>query len=128
MRIYNRDPEAPLFSHYADWLDIETTFRNQLVSFTRGLSPFNRLSEAPGSRAYWEDLRSTPAADLLSYLGLILTSAVPNSMAEERSMSTLTKLNSPDRASQNVSTLINMTAIRQHYKREEKSLTLVSTN
>ncbi|KDN49062.1 hypothetical protein RSAG8_02415, partial [Rhizoctonia solani AG-8 WAC10335] len=34
-------------------------------------------------------------------------------------MSTITKLNSPDRSSQKVSTLIDMATIRQHYKREE---------
>ncbi|KAG8790888.1 hypothetical protein FRC12_010766 [Ceratobasidium sp. 428] len=43
-------------------------------------------------------------------------------MAEERSMSTLTKLNSPDRASQKVLTLIDMATIRQYYKREENQL------
>jgi hypothetical protein len=47
-------------------------------------------------------------------------------MAEERSMSTLTKQNSPDRASQKVSTLIDMALIRQHYKREEKKGILLS--
>ncbi|KAH7338363.1 hypothetical protein B0J17DRAFT_421231 [Rhizoctonia solani] len=40
-------------------------------------------------------------------------------MSEERTMSTITKLNSPDRSSQKVSTLIDMATIRQYYKREE---------
>ncbi|KAG8774334.1 hypothetical protein FRC12_002043 [Ceratobasidium sp. 428] len=43
-------------------------------------------------------------------------------MAEERSMLTLTKLNSPDRASQKVSTLIDMATICQYDKREEDQL------
>ncbi|CAE6455390.1 unnamed protein product [Rhizoctonia solani] len=34
-------------------------------------------------------------------------------------MSTITKLNSPDRAAQKVGTLIDMVTIRQYYKREE---------
>ncbi|KDN45112.1 hypothetical protein RSAG8_05027, partial [Rhizoctonia solani AG-8 WAC10335] len=34
-------------------------------------------------------------------------------------MSTITKLNSPDRSSQKVSTLIDMATTRQHYKQEE---------
>ncbi|KDN33334.1 hypothetical protein RSAG8_13576, partial [Rhizoctonia solani AG-8 WAC10335] len=34
-------------------------------------------------------------------------------------MSTITKLNSPDRAAQKVGTLIDMETIRQYYKREE---------
>ncbi|KAF8593070.1 hypothetical protein BDV93DRAFT_516850, partial [Ceratobasidium sp. AG-I] len=41
-------------------------------------------------------------------------------------MSTITKLNSPDQASQKVSTLIDMVTIRQHYKREEKAITKAS--
>lgn len=118
-QVYNKNPEAALFASYTDWSDIETTFRSQLMSFTRGLSPFHQVSQASSSRSYWEELCSLPAANLLANLGVILTSIVPNSMAEERSMSTITKLNSLDRASQKVSTLINMTMIRQHYKREE---------
>ncbi|KAG9125167.1 hypothetical protein FRC07_008716 [Ceratobasidium sp. 392] len=42
-------------------------------------------------------------------------------MSEERTMSTVTKLSSPDRGSQHVSTLIDMATIRQHYRREEIS-------
>ncbi|KAF8759953.1 hypothetical protein RHS01_01414 [Rhizoctonia solani] len=68
---------------------------------------------------YWENLLSVPSADLLAMVGIVLASIVPNSMTEERTMSTITKLNSPDRASQKVSTLIDMVTIRQHYRREE---------
>ncbi|KAG9125437.1 hypothetical protein FRC07_007597 [Ceratobasidium sp. 392] len=42
-------------------------------------------------------------------------------MAEERTMSVITKLNSPDRASQKVSTLFDMALIRQYYKRKENT-------
>ncbi|KAG9088643.1 hypothetical protein FRC07_012497 [Ceratobasidium sp. 392] len=42
-------------------------------------------------------------------------------MAEERTMSAITKMNSPDRASQKVSTLFDMALIRQYYKREENT-------
>ncbi|CAE6497968.1 unnamed protein product, partial [Rhizoctonia solani] len=50
---------------------------------------------------------------------LLLASIVANSMAEERTISTITKLNSPDRSCQKVATLIDMATIRQHYKRDE---------
>jgi hypothetical protein len=125
-RIYNKDPDTPLFSRYENWTEIETAFRNQLVLFTRGLSPFHREPRPSTERSYWESLCSVPTAELLAHLGVVLTSIVPNSMSEERSMSTITKLNSPDRASQKVSTLIDMVTIRQHYKREEKRRSLVS--
>ncbi|KAG9087421.1 hypothetical protein FRC07_012828, partial [Ceratobasidium sp. 392] len=42
-------------------------------------------------------------------------------MAEERTMSVITKLNSPDRALQKVSTLFDMALIRQYYKREQNT-------
>lgn len=117
--IYNKDPDAPLFTRYASWPQIETAFRNQLVLFTRGLPPFHRKPKPSTEHTYWEALCTMPTAELLAHLGVVLSSIVPNSMAEERSTSTLTKLNSPDRASQKVSTLIDMAAIRQHYKRKE---------
>ncbi|KAG9076711.1 hypothetical protein FS749_011476 [Ceratobasidium sp. UAMH 11750] len=74
----------------------------------------------PTEHTYWDSLCSIPTVDLLAHLGLVLGSIVPNSMAKECSMLMITKLNSPDRASQKVSTLIDMTTIRQHYKRKEK--------
>jgi hypothetical protein len=40
-QIYNKDPDTALFACYASWTQIETAFRNQLVLYTRGLSPFH---------------------------------------------------------------------------------------
>lgn len=125
-RIYNKDPDAPLFSRYANWTQIETAFRNQLMLFTRGLGPFHRVPKLLAEHSYWKSLRTIPTAELLAHLGMVLRSIVPNSMAEERSMSTITKLNTPDRASQKVSTLVDMVAIRQYYKRKENQDSQVS--
>ncbi|KAG8710566.1 hypothetical protein FRC08_016996 [Ceratobasidium sp. 394] len=125
-RVYNKDPDAPLFARYSSWSQIEIAFRNQLVLFTRGLSPFHQVPKPSAERAYWESMCTVPTAELLAHLGVILTSIVPNSMAEQRSMSTITKLNSPDHASQKVSTLIDMVTIPQHYKREENRNSLSS--
>ena len=126
--IYNKDPDAPLFTRYTNWRQIETAFRNQLVLFTRGLSPFHRIPKPSAEHSYWESLCTIPTAELLAHLGVVLASIVPNSMAEERSMSTITKLNSPDRASQKVSTLIDMVAIRQYYKRKENQDSMVRSS
>ncbi|CAE6423375.1 unnamed protein product [Rhizoctonia solani] len=119
-RLYNKDPNSVPFSHYSSWSDVQAAFRRQLLLFTRGLSPFDqRYTSTQTACEYWEELLSVPSADLLAVVGLLLASIVPNSMAEERTMSAITKLNSPDRARQKVSTIINMVAIRQHYRREE---------
>jgi hypothetical protein len=126
-RLYNRDPNSTPFSHYSSWSDVQAAFRRQLLSFTRGLSPFDqRHASTQTAREYWENLLSIPSADLLAVIGILLASIVPNSMAEERTMSTITKLNSPDRGSQKVSTLIDMVKIRQHYRREEMLTSSVS--
>lgn len=42
-------------------------------------------------------------------------------MAEERTVSNFTKLNSADRANQKVSTLVHMTQVRQHYRRQHET-------
>jgi hypothetical protein len=121
--IYNANPTLPLFFRYNNvWKDIELSLREQLMRFTRCLSPFHRSSEAATSRQYWEEMSTVAGADLIAYLGVLINSIVPNSMAEERTMSVITKMNSPDRASQKVSTLFDMTLIRQYYKREETSM------
>ncbi|KEP46915.1 DUF659 family protein [Rhizoctonia solani 123E] len=126
-QLYNKDPNSAPFSHYSSWQDIQVAFRRQLLTFTRGLSPFEkRHVNTQTSHEYWETLLSVPSADLLAMVGCLLASIVPNSMAEERTMSTITKLNSPDRSSQKVSTLIDMATIRQHYKREEACTILPS--
>ncbi|GAB1527885.1 hypothetical protein RhiTH_011073 [Rhizoctonia solani] len=119
-RLYNKDPNASPFLHYCSWSDIQVSFQRQLRLFTRGLSPFDRRYNGTQTACeYWENLLSVPLADLLAMVGIVLASIVPNSMTKERTMSTITKLNSPDRASQKVSTLIDMVTIRQHYRREE---------
>ncbi|CUA68969.1 hypothetical protein RSOLAG22IIIB_08222 [Rhizoctonia solani] len=99
-RLHNKSPNSLPFSHYENWLDIKTSFHRQFVSFTRGESPFDKRYDGPQSaREYWEGLLSVPPADLLALVGLLLSSIVLNSMSEQRTMYTITKLNSPDRSS-----------------------------
>lgn len=50
-------------------------------------------------------------------LGVKLYSVVPNSMAEERTVSTFTKLNSAERAAQKADTIVNITKVKQHLRR-----------
>ncbi|EUC62977.1 NACHT domain protein, partial [Rhizoctonia solani AG-3 Rhs1AP] len=90
--------------------------RTMLERPQAGSSIDQRYTSTQTACEYWEELLSVPSADLLAVVGLLLASIVPNSMAEERTMSAITKLNSPDRARQKVSTIINMVAIRQHYR------------
>lgn len=53
-------------------------------------------------------------------LGEKLFSVVPNSMAEERTVSRFTKLDAKDRARQKPATIVRMTQVYQHLKREQR--------
>ncbi|KAF8593691.1 hypothetical protein BDV93DRAFT_584066 [Ceratobasidium sp. AG-I] len=88
------------------------------MRYIRCLAPFHRSSDALTSREYWDGMLTVPGADLLAHLGVLINSIVPNSMAEERTMSVLNKFNTPDHASQKVSTLLDMALIRQFYRHE----------
>ena len=82
------------------------------MRYTRCLAPFHASSDVLTSYEYWEQMLAVPGADLLAYLGVLINSFVPNSMAEEQTMLVFSKLNTPNRASQKVSTLFDMALIR----------------
>ena len=58
-----------------------------------------------------------PLMPIRQVLGVKLYSVVPNSMAEERTVSTFTKLNSAERAAQKADTIVNITKVKQHLRR-----------
>ncbi|KAF8601987.1 hypothetical protein BDV93DRAFT_222922 [Ceratobasidium sp. AG-I] len=122
-RVYNANRNLPVFAPYAnDWKHVEAALHQQLMRYTRCLIPFHQVSNAATSQDYWEGMLAVPGADILGYLGVLMTSLVPNSMAEERTMSVLNKFNTPDRASQKVSTLFDMALVRQFYKHESNEV------
>lgn len=124
--IYNKNPNLPLFSPYAnDWKYVETGLHQQVMRYTRCLAPFHASSDASTACDYWEQMLTVPGADLLAYLGVLINSFVPNSMAEERTMSIFNKFNTPDRASQKVSTLFDMALIRQFYRYESSDIKVI---
>ncbi|CAE6446463.1 unnamed protein product [Rhizoctonia solani] len=84
------------------------------MNYVRQIPPFNRYLNASTPRKYWEKTGLHEDANIMGYLGVKLFSVNPNSMAEERTVSNLAKLNSPDRARQKTSTLIAMTQVKQH--------------
>ena len=59
-------------------------------------------------------------------LGVKLYSVVPNSMAEERTVSTFTKLNSAERAAQKADTIVNITKVKQHLRRRTTKVRALS--
>ncbi|EJD47602.1 hypothetical protein AURDEDRAFT_123491 [Auricularia subglabra TFB-10046 SS5] len=69
--------------------DLATALRVQLPAYARQEFPFNRDSSS-GWRPYWTTLAHHPDASILAFLAVKLLSMVPNSMAEERTMSAMT--------------------------------------
>ncbi|KAL5640471.1 hypothetical protein ACGC1H_007651 [Rhizoctonia solani] len=91
------------------------------MNYIRQVPPFNRYLNAPSPRKYWEKTGLHEDANIMGYLGVELSSVNPNSMAEERTVSNLTKLNSPDRAHQKTSALIRITQVKQHELRSKNT-------
>ncbi|KIO25436.1 hypothetical protein M407DRAFT_25235 [Tulasnella calospora MUT 4182] len=113
----NGDTVPAVFVKFADSDAILDTFRSQFAAYARGSPPFSQYRGWTSPVEYWCALLANPNAEIIAHLAVKFFSLVPNSMAEERTISNFTKLNSPDRACQKVSTLVQMTQVRQHYMR-----------
>ncbi|KAG9083595.1 hypothetical protein FRC06_004466 [Ceratobasidium sp. 370] len=95
-------------------------FQTEFEAFVRQCSPFDRYLQSKSAFEYWTSLSRHFDAFVLSYLAIKLYSIVPNSMAEERTVSNFTKLNSPDRGRQKASTIVYMTQVKHHEQRRLK--------
>ncbi|QRV99077.1 hypothetical protein RhiJN_27096 [Ceratobasidium sp. AG-Ba] len=95
---------------------ILAAFKSQFIAYIRGEYPFLLPSPIPANfspRAYWVERKDRPDACFIAPIAVKLFSVVPNSMAEERTVSCFSSLNSKDRSRQKISTLVHMTRIRQ---------------
>ncbi|KAF8602259.1 hypothetical protein BDV93DRAFT_444591 [Ceratobasidium sp. AG-I] len=105
-------------------------FKPQLAAYARGEYPFvaqNPAAAVDTPMKYWKRLSKNSGSSFLAPVAVKLFSLVSNSMAEERTVSCFTKLNSSDRSRQKVSTLVHMTRIRQHLLRGHRGSNLVTT-
>ncbi|KAG8726262.1 hypothetical protein FRC11_000475, partial [Ceratobasidium sp. 423] len=107
-----RAPEV--FGSYASADEIIQEFRYQYMNYVRQVPPFNRYLNSPTPRQYWEKTGLHDDANIISYLGVKLTSVASTSMAEERMIACFTQINSPNRGRQKTSTLVAMTQVKQH--------------
>ncbi|EJD32183.1 hypothetical protein AURDEDRAFT_178786 [Auricularia subglabra TFB-10046 SS5] len=98
--------------------ELATALRVQLPAYARQEFPFNRDSTG-GWRAYWSNLSHHQDASVLAFLAVKLLSMLPNSMAEERTMSAFT--NAQDsRPGLKIRSLVAEVQVKQHYAREER--------
>ncbi|KIJ56071.1 hypothetical protein M422DRAFT_239273 [Sphaerobolus stellatus SS14] len=94
---------------------LNTELRTQLLNCALGAWPFANKDMKNGPLEWWKDLQEHPNARALTMLAIKIFSIFPNSMADERTASTMTWFNSAVRNRQDVSNLINMVQIRQYY-------------
>ncbi|KAG8706755.1 hypothetical protein FRC09_002240 [Ceratobasidium sp. 395] len=97
-------------------------FKSQVGSYARDERPFklNVPAASINPIKYWSKLLKHPDACFLAPVAVKLFSLIPNSMAEERTVSCISRMNTKDRSCQKISTLIQMTQIRQHLLRQRE--------
>ncbi|KAJ7270344.1 hypothetical protein C8J57DRAFT_1605306 [Mycena rebaudengoi] len=96
-------------------------FKSQIENYTRQYPPFSARSESwKKPMEYWTAMSECPEAAVLAFLAIKIFSVLPNSMPEEQTVSRFMRLDTKDRASQDASTIVNMTKIYQHHRREAR--------
>ncbi|KAH9829607.1 ribonuclease H-like domain-containing protein, partial [Rhodofomes roseus] len=97
-------------------------FLMQFRAYARNDYPFNSLAREPGQSVleWWTTLKKIHASDVLAAIAIKMYAVVPNSMADERTASTFTWLNSVSRNRQNLNSMVSQTQIRQYYRARAK--------
>ncbi|TFY51406.1 hypothetical protein EVJ58_g10585 [Rhodofomes roseus] len=103
--------------------DIINRFQLQFRAYARNDYPYNSIpwEDSQSVLQWWTTLRSVRAADILATLAIKLYAVVPNSMADERTASAFTWLNSVSRNRQQLSTMVSQTQIRQYFRARAKA-------
>ncbi|KAG2142162.1 hypothetical protein BD769DRAFT_1772670 [Suillus cothurnatus] len=102
--------------------EAQQSFLRQFERYARGQYPFDTpLGDGQSTLSWWTHLAGVPEGNILATLAVKVFSVRPSSMPEERTMSVFTRMNSALRNRQNVSTLVNMTQIRQWYMYDSAS-------
>ncbi|KAF9526166.1 hypothetical protein CPB83DRAFT_770862 [Crepidotus variabilis] len=107
----------------SQWKDKPAAFakayQSQFTAYAQGMFPFNLpLGAGQPPLEWWQSFEATPDGGILAAITIKLYSAVPHSMADERTMSFVTMLNSARRSRQKVETIIAMAQVRGYYQAE----------
>ncbi|KAJ6582779.1 hypothetical protein B0H10DRAFT_900779 [Mycena sp. CBHHK59/15] len=114
--------KAPEFKYHASGNEIMAAFKTQFELYTRQYPPFSARADV-WSRPiqYWNAMSQLPEASILAFVTMKIFSILPNSMPEERTVSRFTRNDSIDLASQDASTIVDMTKMYQHNQWEALS-------
>ncbi|KAJ3510647.1 hypothetical protein NLJ89_g4557 [Agrocybe chaxingu] len=112
------DPFLTAWKDKARQFDV--AFRAQFTAYAQGAYPFTtplHFGENPYN--WWQAFVGTSNGGILAAIAVKLYAAVPHSMADERTMSSITLLNTAQRNRQQVPTVIAMAQINGYYKGEK---------
>ncbi|CAA7260791.1 unnamed protein product [Cyclocybe aegerita] len=98
----------------------DVAFRAQFTAYAQGAHPFTTpLGFGENPYNWWQAFIGTSNGGILAAIAVKLYAAVPHSMADERTMSSITLLNTAQRNRQQVPTVIAMAQINGYYKGEK---------
>ncbi|KAJ6528165.1 hypothetical protein B0H19DRAFT_1274963 [Mycena capillaripes] len=110
--------KADEFVHHSSANTIMAAFKTQFELYSRQYPPFSaRAATWSTPMQYWKAMSQLPDASILAFVAIKIFSILPNSMPEERTVSRFTRNDTVDRASQDASTIVDMTKIYQYNKR-----------
>ncbi|KAJ7606344.1 ribonuclease H-like domain-containing protein [Mycena polygramma] len=98
-----------------------TKFKEQFTAYAQGAFPFNKPLGKERPIDWWRTLEGTEHGGILASLALKLYSAVPNSMADERTVSVITWMNPALRNQGKVDTIFSFAQIRGWYRDTRKN-------
>ncbi|KAF9025001.1 hypothetical protein BDZ89DRAFT_1040796 [Hymenopellis radicata] len=107
----------PECSHYGNSDAAVSALKLQLEAYARQSAPFCNRSPMWSAIKYWREMARSPHADVLSFVAIKIFSMLLNSMPEERTVSSFTRMNSTDRSCQKAASVVGMTKIRQDNRR-----------
>ncbi|KAF8451153.1 ribonuclease H-like domain-containing protein [Boletus edulis BED1] len=95
------------------------SLKSQLNAYNQGYPPFDRPFQSKYMSPYtwWEHVQQHEDGTVLGALAMKIHASAPTSIVDERTMSTISWLNSPRRSSQEVGTLQDHVKIRQWHRR-----------
>ncbi|CAA7268960.1 unnamed protein product [Cyclocybe aegerita] len=98
----------------------DVAFRAQFTAYAQGAHPFTTpLGFGENPYNWWQAFVGTSNGGILAAIAVKLYAAVPHSMADERTMSSITLLNTAQHNHQQVPTVIAMAQINGYYKGEK---------
>ncbi|KAG5634248.1 hypothetical protein H0H81_002717, partial [Sphagnurus paluster] len=97
-------------------------YQAQFTAYAQHSYPFNvPFGQDQDSLDWWLPLETTPNAEILATIAVKIYSAVPHSMADERTMSAVTMMNTAQRSRQKVETIMAMVQIQEYYKNQKQT-------